>query len=620
VNNQAVKGARHTVRTCIATVSLSGSLTEKLTACAVAGFDGIELFEPDLIASPLSPEEVGAHAAELGLSIDLYQPLREFEAVSEEQFARNLRRATRKFETMRRLGVDVLLVCSNVSPRTVPDDALAAAQLGALADAGAEHGIRIAYEALAWGTAVNTYDHSWRIVQAADRPNLGLCLDSFHILARGSDPRGIEDIAGEKIFFLQLADAPRSTMDILQWSRHLRCFPGQGGLDVASVAGAALRAGYRGPLSLEVFNDEFRQADSARTAVDGLRSLIHLQERLGIASLPTAPAPTGIAYAEIAAADLESVRAQLRALAFASAGWSRRGELVETWDNGAARILVSGGRPGGLDCRGVDRLGVDRRGVPELVAVGLHTVDPAGAAKRAEALLAPVLPRDHRPQHAVIAPDGTRLYLVPAPPNPAAADPAAASSAATSPATATIDHIALTQQWHGFDEAALFYSSVLGLTLREDVELADPRGLFHSRAVTNSDETVRLALNLAPQPAHVDQHAQHVAFAVPDVLETVRALHGSGLTTLAIPGNYYDDLYARFDLPRTVLAQYRELGILYDRDENGEFLHCYTESIGRIFFELVQRIGGYRGYGAPNAAVRMAAQHDQAVKNRRSID
>lgn len=215
------------MRTAIATVSLSGSLTEKLTACAAAGFDGIELFEPDLVASPLSPEQVAERAGDLGLSIDLYQPLREFEALSPAEFARNLRRAARKFDVMRRLGVGLLLVCSNVSPRTAHDDALAATHLGVLADAAADQGIRIAYEALAWGAAVNTYEHAWRIVQAANRPNLGLCLDSFHILARDGDPRGIEQIPGDKIFFLQLADAPLSTMDILQWSRHLRCFPGR---------------------------------------------------------------------------------------------------------------------------------------------------------------------------------------------------------------------------------------------------------------------------------------------------------------------------------------------------------------------------------------------------------
>ncbi|CAM5661034.1 3-dehydroshikimate dehydratase OS=Streptomyces antimycoticus OX=68175 GN=SSPO_039960 PE=3 SV=1 [Streptomyces antimycoticus] len=248
------------MRKSIATVCLSGTLEEKLTAIAAAGFDGVEIFENDLLASPLSPEGVRDRAAELGLAIDLFQPFRDFEAIPEDLLARNLRRAEKKFAVMDRLGADLMLVCSSVSPAALDDDALAAEQLRLLDERAAAHGIRIAYEALAWGRQVNTYGHAWRIVRQAGHPALGTCLDSFHILSRGSDPKGIEEIPGEKIFFLQLADAPLMAMDVLQWSRHYRCFPGQGGFDVAGLLEHVLRAGYDGPLSLEVFNDVFRRA------------------------------------------------------------------------------------------------------------------------------------------------------------------------------------------------------------------------------------------------------------------------------------------------------------------------------------------------------------------------
>ncbi|TLS42552.1 sugar phosphate isomerase/epimerase [Streptomyces montanus] len=266
------------MRKSIATVCLGGSLPEKLSAAAQAGFHGVEIFEDDLLAGQLRPEEIRDRAADLGLAIDLYQPFRDFEAVPDEQLARNLRRAERKFDLMRRLGTDLLLVCSSVSPDAVDDDALAAEQLRELAERASECGIRIAYEALAWGRHVNTYDHAWRIVEQADHPALGTCLDSFHILSRGSDPRGIEEIPGEKILFLQLADAPVMAMDVLQWSRHHRCFPGQGGFDLSTLVCHVLNAGYEGPLSLEVFNDVFRQADAVGTAVAGLGSLIALEE------------------------------------------------------------------------------------------------------------------------------------------------------------------------------------------------------------------------------------------------------------------------------------------------------------------------------------------------------
>src|SRR6185295_20046214 len=125
---------------------------------------------------------------------------------------------------------------------------------------------------------VNRYEHAWSIVKAADHPHLGVVIDSFHILSLGDEPEGIAAIPGEKIFFLQLADAPRLRMDVLHWSRHYRCFPGQGGFDLAHLLAEVLRAGYEGPLSLEVFNDVFRRANPDRMAVDAMRSLLLLEE------------------------------------------------------------------------------------------------------------------------------------------------------------------------------------------------------------------------------------------------------------------------------------------------------------------------------------------------------
>ncbi|MFC4537104.1 bifunctional sugar phosphate isomerase/epimerase/4-hydroxyphenylpyruvate dioxygenase family protein [Sphaerisporangium dianthi] len=568
------------MRKSIATVSVSGTLTEKLAAIAAAGFDGVEIFENDLLACPLPPEEIRLRAADLGLTIDLYQPLRDFEAMP----VPDLRRAERKFQVMERLGADMLLVCSNVSPDAVDDDELAAAQLRLLAERAAAHGIRVAYEALAWGRHVNEYLHAWRIVRLAGHPNLGVCLDSFHILSRGSDPIGIEAIPGEKIFFLQLADAPPLAMDVLQWSRHYRCFPGQGGFDVAGLTGHALNAGYTGPLSLEVFNDHFRQADAGRTSRDGMRSLIALEQALDGSAHPAAP--TGFAFAELAASG--AVVEVLAALGFARTG-RHPTKPVELWEQGGARLL--------LNATGGD---------PALLAIGLDTPDPAKAAGHAQALLAPVLPRERERQEAaldaVAAPDGTQIFFCDAtwlgdfsPAGPVAGE------------ITRIDHVALTQPWHHFDEAALFYRGVLGLRAQESLEVADPYGLLRSKAMSAPGGAVRMVLNLA-QVGTGDIARQHVALACRDVLAVARRLRARRPDLLLpIPGNYYDDLSARYDAD-PALRELRELGVLYDRDEHGEFLHLYTVTLGRVFFEIVQRTGGYQGYGAVNAPIRLAVQ------------
>ncbi|MEU2602563.1 TIM barrel protein [Streptomyces hirsutus] len=620
------------MRTSIATVSLSGTLTEKLTAAARAGFDGVEIFENDLLASPLAPREIRARCADLGLTVDLYQPMRDIEAVPAELFARNLRRARHKFGLMRELGADTVLVCSGVDPEAVDDDALAAEHLCELADLAQDFGIRVAYEALAWGRHVSTYDHAWRIVEAAGHPALGTCLDSFHILSRGSDPRGIEDIPGEKIFFLQLADAPLPAMDVLQWSRHHRCFPGQGGFDVAGLVRHVLRTGYAGPLSLEVFNDVFRQAEAAPTAVDARRSLLALREEVGTAeakqppaplssaplsSAPLTPAPltatpvipapvvpTGFAFAELVTADAEPLTGLLGSLGFARTA-RHRSKPVDLWQQGEARILVNTGA-------------VVRRDGAQLAAVGLESPDPGGAAGRAEALLAPVLPRRRAPEDApldaVAAPDGTELFFCGAGRDARHGDWRAdfedVGQPPATPGVRRIDHLALTQPWHHFDEAVLFHRSVLGLDAEDSIDVADPYGLQRSRAVSNPDGTVRIALTVGAAPTDDTVHAQHIAFATDDVVAAARRFRDAGAPLLPIPANYYDDLAARYEFADGELETYRELGILYDRDEAGGSLrHCYTRTVGRVFFELLQRDGGHRGYGARNAPVRLAAQH-----------
>ena len=584
-------------RTAIATVCLSGTLEDKLAAAAAAGFDGVELFENDLIVSPSGPAEIRRRCADLGLSIDLYQPFRDFEAVPPGLHKANLRRARRKFDVMTELGADTVLVCSSVSPDAIDDDELAAEQLRALADLAAERGLRVAYEALAWGKHVSGYEHAWRIVRRAAHPALGVCLDSFHILSKGHDPAPIRAIPGEKIFFLQLADAPRLPMDVLPWSRHHRLFPGQGDFDLTAFTGHVLAAGYRGPLSLEVFNDVFRQTDPRPAAVDALRSLLALKESLGVLDLPAAPALTGHAFAEVVT-DPGAGRV-LASLGFARTGVHRT-KPVELWEQGDARVIVNEGGP----AHGT------------VGAVALASADPARSARRAEALLAPVLPRVRGPREAdlaaVAAPDGTEVFLCGN--DDWRGDFVPTGETAAGAGILGIDHVALTQPFDHFEEAVSFYRSVFGLTPSPVTEFAAPFGLVRSRGVTAGNVRLTLDSSLVRRGewAPAVPEPQHVAFACADAVAAAEAMRALGAPLLEIPGNYYDDLEARLDLPPERLAALRANSVLHDRDEHGEFLHFYTALAGaRVFFEVVQRIGGYRGFGVVNAPVRMAAHRSR---------
>lgn len=614
------------MRTCVATVSLSGTLRQKLRAAAAAGFDGVELFEQDLVAAPETPERIRDLAAELGLALDLYQPFRDAENVTEEEFARVRHRAEEKFRLMDRLGIRTLLVCSNVATATVPGDEVAADQLGRLADLAAPHGIRLAYEALAWGTFVDDVEHSWRIVEAADRENLGLCLDSFHILSRDWPTQPIAGIPGEKIFFLQLADAPTLSLDVLSWSRHHRVFPGEGGFDLVDFLAQVLRTGYRSPLSLEIFNDSYRQTNAYRTAAEAHRSLLWLQDRTAtvldgapeafpattaeeLTRIPAAAPPRGLAWAELRGQRMEDLETQLRQLGFRLRG-RHRSKPLQLWEQGGARIVLNEEHATGE--------------AASLASLGFLMDDAEAARRRSQALRLPELARITRPGEqsfpAFLAPDGTEVFYAPTGPEGAAwirefgetpppvpgPEPTGTEGADTA-AILGIDHVNLAQPRHHEAESTLFHRAALGLEEGPATDVPGPHGLISSRVMLGPDGAVRLPLNVAPDLA-AGPGAEHVAFSCTDVVGLARRARDAGLAFLPVPANYYEDLRARYGLPEDRLAELAELDLMYERDAEGAFLHFYTRRVGRVFLEVVQRIGGYQGYGGTNAPVRLAAQ------------
>jgi 4-hydroxyphenylpyruvate dioxygenase len=611
--------ARKPLPKSIATVCLSGTLPDKLEAAAAAGFDSVEIFENDLLTFDGTPRDVRHMASDLGLGISIFQPFRDFEALPEPYRARNFSRAARKFDVMAELGTDLILVCSNVQPGTIDDDARAAADLAELSGLAATRGLRIGYEALAWGRRVNQWSHAWRIIKQAAHPALGLIVDSFHTLSMGDDPAGIAAVPKEKLFFVQLADAPRLNLDVLSWSRHFRNFPGQGDLDVAGFLRAVLATGYRGPLSLEIFNDEFRAAPPRPNAVDGLRSLISVEAEAGHSPLPAPPVLDGIAFAEFAVdhASRQALARCLEQLGFHHAG-RHRSKDVELYRQGEVHLVLNA-EPDSAAAEHFIQHGLS------VCAIALQVDDVARTLARAEALLCPKWQeRTGLGEHQIPAlrsPDGTLTYLVGR--TEAAAQWRDDFHLTDGPAPADelpllgIDHIALALRQGAMDQFILFYRSIFGLEPAPVVELADREGLIRSRALSSRNGKVRIPLNVSEGRAtETDRFIaassgsgiHHIAFAAGDIKAVLEQDDASGITIVPIPRNYYEDLAATAPLDDAAVEALRRMSILYDSDESGEFFHAYTPPVQeRFFFEIVER-RGYQGYGARNAPVRLAAQ------------
>ncbi|WP_439359002.1 bifunctional sugar phosphate isomerase/epimerase/4-hydroxyphenylpyruvate dioxygenase family protein [Bradyrhizobium sp. DASA03007] len=606
----------------IATVSLSGALDEKLRAIAAAGFDAVEIFENDLLSFGASPREVARLCKDLNLEICAFQPFRDFEGMPEPQRSRNFARAERKFDLMQELGTDLLLICSNVSPASLGGIDRAADDFRELGERAAKRGLRVGYEALAWGRHVNDYRDAWEIVRRADHAAIGIILDSFHALAPGFPTRAMASIPGDRIFLVQLADAPKLELDILSWSRHFRSFPGQGDLPVGEFMAAVAATGYAGPLSLEIFNDQFRAGSAAQTAIDGLRSLILLEDQLApdwpkLVHEPLAPkaGSYGTGFVEFA---VNETKAGELARLFAQLGFRKTGKhrskAVERWSQGKVELVINCETDGFAHSHYVTH-------GPGVCAIALD-VDNAGLAmQRAEALKARTFYQPVGPGEleipAIHGVGGSLLYFLDQAGKNWDTDFEPVASETSADALLAVDHIAQSMPYDEMLSWLLFYTGILDLTRLPQMEIADPRGLVQSQAIINADQSLRFVLNGSSANRTLPSRfiseffgsgVQHVAFSCRDIFATVAEMRKRGADFLDIPDNYYDDIEAKYDLAPELMAQLRANHILYDREGNGEFFQVYTHIFDeRFFFEIVER-RNYQGFGAANAGIRLAAQ------------
>lgn len=616
------------MKTSIATVCLSGDLAEKLAAIAAAGFDGVEIFEQDFLTFDGGARDVGRMIRDHGLEITLFQPFRDFEGMPEPERGRTFDRAERKFDLMEELGTELMLVCSNLSPASLGGIDRAAADFAELGARAAARGLRVGYEALAWGRHISDHRDAWEVVRRADHEAVGIILDSFHTLSRRIDVGSIRAIPGDRIFIVQLADAPQIHMDLLYWSRHFRTMPGQGDLAVADFMAAVAATGYDGHLSLEVFNDQFRGASPRSVAVDGRRSLVALMDEVnrceprlaaGPQPLPEPVRVEGVEFVEFAAdeAEAEALAILLRSMGFAERG-RHVNRNVRLFRQGGINIVINSEREGFAHASYLVH-------GASAYAMGLRVADAAATVERAKALGAEPFSEPRGPGElripAIRGLGGGVIYFIDEGELARVWEvefEAAESDDTPGAGLTRIDHVAQTMNYEEMLSWVLFYTSIFRARKLPMVDVVDPGGLVRSQAVESPDGVFRLTLNGAENrrtfagrfvAESFGSSIQHLALATDDIMATAARLQALGFEPLDISANYYDDLAARFGLAAERVARLREYRILYDRDGDGEYFQLYSHVHGDgFFFEIVERRGHYRGYGAPNAPFRIAAQ------------
>jgi 4-hydroxyphenylpyruvate dioxygenase len=274
-------------------------------------FVGIELFYEDLrdVASSMpggctdrnqirAAAQIRKWCGTRGLEIICLQPFMHYEGLLDrKQHRKNIITLELWTDLAHELETDLIVFPSSfLKAELLSDDiSVSVSDFAEAADIGLRRTppIRFAFEALCWGTRVDTWEASWDIVTAVDRPNFGLCLDTFNIAGRvyddpasfnGCTPRCEADMSKSmnkllgsidinKVFLLQVADAERLSQPLdnrhpyydasqparMSWSRNCRLFYGEqqygGYLPIQAILETIVHGlGYRGWMSFEVFN------------------------------------------------------------------------------------------------------------------------------------------------------------------------------------------------------------------------------------------------------------------------------------------------------------------------------------------------------------------------------
>jgi sugar phosphate isomerase/epimerase len=274
------------------TISMSGSLPAKLRAIRDAGFSQVMLSARDLAGHAEGIDDAVKAVRSSGLRVTGFQVLRDFEGLSGHLHDYKVDMAKAMLEMCHAVGAKVLLACSSTSTHASADLDKLAQDLRKLAMLALPLGIKVAYEGLSWGRTINEFTTAWDVVCRADASNLGIGIDSFHIVATKTPLDDLDLLDPEKIFLVQLADfmwnEVPSFEERMNTARHFRVFPGEG-VHSESLADLVMRLdrmGYRGDYSFEVFNDDYQQIPLPTVAARARRSAVWLSEDVLHRSVP----------------------------------------------------------------------------------------------------------------------------------------------------------------------------------------------------------------------------------------------------------------------------------------------------------------------------------------------
>jgi 2-keto-myo-inositol isomerase len=167
------------------------------------------------------------------------------------------------------LGCDKIVVVPSPTPKGGASwdeiKAESVCVLHDLAGIAAPFGVQLAYEFLGFGwCSVHTLAQCREIVQAVNRPNVGLVIDTCHFYAGGSELSSIEDVDPQKLFILHINDVEDRPLETIEDAHRL--LPGEGVIPLGDILPRLKKIGFDGLCSIELFRPEYWERDPAELA------------------------------------------------------------------------------------------------------------------------------------------------------------------------------------------------------------------------------------------------------------------------------------------------------------------------------------------------------------------
>lgn len=490
-------------------------------------------------------------------------------------------------------------------------------------------GKRVAILPLPWSKNLSSISQSIEIIDAIDDPKLGYCLNSCAVLIEGRQANHLRQIPVERVFHVELVDASKIISDLRRSDQIDASLPGQGDLNLGSFVRVLAKMGYQGTWSISDSSGQLLTAGAKST--DAFRSLVAILDDVArhepaleppLDRLPARVYPSGIEFLEFAVSDQDALEIAkiLEAMCFRR---ERRhiSKKVTLWRQGAINLVLNAEDEGHAFQARTEH-------GPCVCDMGLRVSDAAQTFNRAKALgTARLLQKAGVGElsiPAIKSVGGSVVHFIDEKSDlhrvwDIEFEPVSKTKSTPPAGLRRIDHIAQTMAYDDMQSWLTYYTSTFEFEKTAIQNVNDPSGIVLSQALASPEGEVRLNLNGAQgHKTFADSFlanqagagVQHLAFRTDDIFETSLHLQNASFDRLEIPQSYYEVTQAKFKLEDAFIAALADGHILYDEDAFGSYFQFYSKPLfDGFFFEIVERQGGYKGYGARNAPVRLKAQN-----------